>query len=110
MTEDQAPAMTDAPPFRPEPELVAEQGPWGGPVYHHLRAAGCEKVFAERVSSVGKRAQLDAALEYLREGDVLMVYSRTGSRAPSPTCSASWTSSTRKGWRCASCPWAAADN
>jgi DNA invertase Pin-like site-specific DNA recombinase len=38
-----------------------------------LRAAGCGKVFAERVSSVGKRAQLDAALDYLREGDVLMV-------------------------------------
>ena len=38
-----------------------------------LRAAGCERVFAERVSSVGKRQQLDAALDYLREGDVLMV-------------------------------------
>jgi DNA invertase Pin-like site-specific DNA recombinase len=38
-----------------------------------LRAAGCGKVFAERVSSVGKRARLDAALDYLREGDVLMV-------------------------------------
>jgi hypothetical protein len=30
--------MTDAPPYRPEPELVAEQGPWGGPVYHHRGA------------------------------------------------------------------------
>jgi DNA invertase Pin-like site-specific DNA recombinase len=38
-----------------------------------LRAAGCGKVFAERVSSVGKRTRLDAALDYLREGDVLMV-------------------------------------
>ena len=38
-----------------------------------LRAAGCGKVFAERVSSVGRRAQLDAALEYLREGDLLVV-------------------------------------
>jgi DNA invertase Pin-like site-specific DNA recombinase len=38
-----------------------------------LHAAGCEKVFAEQVSSVGKRAQLDAALDYMREGDVLMV-------------------------------------
>ena len=38
-----------------------------------LRAAGCERVFAERVSSVGQRPRLDAALEYLREGDVLMV-------------------------------------
>ena len=38
-----------------------------------LRAAGCERVFSERVSSVGKRQQLDAALDYLREGDVLVV-------------------------------------
>jgi DNA invertase Pin-like site-specific DNA recombinase len=38
-----------------------------------LRAAGCDKVFAERVSSVAKRAQLEAALDYLREGDTLAV-------------------------------------
>jgi DNA invertase Pin-like site-specific DNA recombinase len=38
-----------------------------------LRAAGCGKVFAEQVSSAGKRQQLDAALDYLREGDVLVV-------------------------------------
>jgi len=38
-----------------------------------LRAAGCGKVFAEQVSSVGRRLQLKAALDYLREGDVLMV-------------------------------------
>ena len=38
-----------------------------------LKAAGCEKVFQEQVSSVGKRAQLEAALEYVREGDVLVV-------------------------------------
>ncbi len=38
-----------------------------------LRAADCERVFSERVSSVGKRQQLDAALGFLREGDVLMV-------------------------------------
>ena len=30
-------------------------------------------MFSERVSSVGKRQQLDAALDYLREGDVLVV-------------------------------------
>lgn len=40
---------------------------------HELKAAGCEKVFQEQVSSVGKRAQLEAALEYVREGDVLVV-------------------------------------
>ena len=38
-----------------------------------LRAAGCEKVFAEQVSSVAPRAQLKAALEFIREGDTLIV-------------------------------------
>jgi DNA invertase Pin-like site-specific DNA recombinase len=38
-----------------------------------LRAAGCERVFAERVSSVGRRQQLEAALGYVREGDTLVV-------------------------------------
>ncbi len=38
-----------------------------------LHAAGCEKMFAERVSSVAARAQLEAAIEFVREGDVLMV-------------------------------------
>lgn len=38
-----------------------------------LKAAGCEKVYAEQVSSVAPRAALKAALEFLREGDVLMV-------------------------------------
>ncbi len=38
-----------------------------------LRAAGCGKVFAERVSSVAKRAQLEAALEFVRQGDTLVV-------------------------------------
>lgn len=38
-----------------------------------LRAAGCEKVFAERVSSVAPRAKLTAVLDYVREGDTLTV-------------------------------------
>jgi len=38
-----------------------------------LKAAGCEKVFSEQVSSVAKRDQLEAALDYLREGDSLVV-------------------------------------
>ncbi len=38
-----------------------------------LGSAGCEKIFQEQVSSVGKRPQLEAALEYVREGDVLVV-------------------------------------
>lgn len=38
-----------------------------------LRAAGCAKLFAEQVSSVAQRATLKACLEFLREGDVLVV-------------------------------------
>ena len=38
-----------------------------------LEAAGCEKQFREQVSSVGTRLQLEAALEFCREGDVLIV-------------------------------------
>ena len=38
-----------------------------------LKAAGCDKVFAEKVSFVAQRAQLEAALEYAREGDILVV-------------------------------------
>ena len=37
-----------------------------------LTAAGCEKVFAEQVSAIGKRPQLDAALDFIREGDTLV--------------------------------------
>jgi DNA invertase Pin-like site-specific DNA recombinase len=38
-----------------------------------LLAGGCEKVFREQVSSVAKRDQLEAALDYVREGDSLVV-------------------------------------
>ena len=38
-----------------------------------LQAAGAEKVFSERVSSVAKREQLEAALDFCRQGDVLVV-------------------------------------
>ena len=37
-----------------------------------LKAAGCTKLFAEQVSSVAQRDQLKAAIDYLREGDVLV--------------------------------------
>src|SRR5205085_539318 len=40
---------------------------------NELTHAGCEKVFSEQVSSVAPRAQLEAALEYIREGDVLVI-------------------------------------
>jgi DNA invertase Pin-like site-specific DNA recombinase len=37
-----------------------------------LKAAGCEKLFQEQVSSVKERSQLDAALEFIREGDTFI--------------------------------------
>lgn len=38
-----------------------------------LQGAGCDKVFREQVSSVGRREQLTAALEFIRQGDTLVV-------------------------------------
>ncbi len=38
-----------------------------------LKAAGAEKVYAEQVSSMAQRAKLAEALDFLRDGDVLMV-------------------------------------
>jgi DNA invertase Pin-like site-specific DNA recombinase len=38
-----------------------------------LRAAGCEKVLSEQVSSVAKRTKLEQALDFVRDGDVFMV-------------------------------------
>lgn len=38
-----------------------------------LRALGCEKLFEEQTSSVGPRKALDAAMEFSREGDTLVV-------------------------------------
>jgi DNA invertase Pin-like site-specific DNA recombinase len=38
-----------------------------------LEAAGCTRIFAEQVSSVAEREELETALDYLRDGDVLAV-------------------------------------
>jgi DNA invertase Pin-like site-specific DNA recombinase len=38
-----------------------------------LRAAGCEKVFSEQVSSVATRPLLEAALDFVRAGDTFVV-------------------------------------
>ena len=38
-----------------------------------LRAAGCDKIFREQVSSVAQREQLELALDYVREGDTFTV-------------------------------------
>lgn len=40
---------------------------------HELKALGCEKLFLEQTSSIGPRKQLEAALEFAREGDTLAV-------------------------------------
>ena len=41
--------------------------------FRDLKAAECEKIFSEQVSAVGKRPQLEAALDFIREGDTLLV-------------------------------------
>jgi DNA invertase Pin-like site-specific DNA recombinase len=38
-----------------------------------LTTLGCVRLFSERVSSVAKRDQLEAAISYVREGDTLVV-------------------------------------
>jgi DNA invertase Pin-like site-specific DNA recombinase len=38
-----------------------------------LEGAGCEKIFQEQVSSMAQRPQLEAALDYIRDGDTLVV-------------------------------------
>ena len=38
-----------------------------------LTEAGCTKLFQEQVSSMGKRQQLEACMDYLRDGDTLVV-------------------------------------
>jgi DNA invertase Pin-like site-specific DNA recombinase len=38
-----------------------------------LKAADCRKLFFEQVSAVSERTQLEAALDYCREGDTLVV-------------------------------------
>lgn len=38
-----------------------------------LKQAGCEKIYREQVSSVANREQLEAALDFMRDGDVFVV-------------------------------------
>jgi DNA invertase Pin-like site-specific DNA recombinase len=38
-----------------------------------LKAIGCRRVFSQQASAVGQRAQLDAVLDYCRDGDTLVV-------------------------------------
>ena len=52
---------------------TAEQAAGLAAQQRDLKAAGCERVFAEQVSSVADRAELAECLRFLREGDVLTV-------------------------------------
>jgi DNA invertase Pin-like site-specific DNA recombinase len=38
-----------------------------------LKAAGCERIFREQVSSVADRAELETAVDFVRDGDVFVV-------------------------------------
>lgn len=38
-----------------------------------LKAAGCQRIFSEQVSATGSREQLQAMLEFVRDGDVVVV-------------------------------------
>lgn len=38
-----------------------------------LKAINCEKIFQEQVSSISTRTQLQAAIDFVREGDILVV-------------------------------------
>lgn len=38
-----------------------------------LKAAGAEKIFHEQVSAAGRRSRLELALDFVREGDTLLV-------------------------------------
>jgi DNA invertase Pin-like site-specific DNA recombinase len=38
-----------------------------------LEKVGIEKIYSEQVSSVGQRVELDATLDFVRDGDTLIV-------------------------------------
>ena len=38
-----------------------------------LEVLGCERIFQEQVSSIGPRKQLDAAMDFVRAGDTLVI-------------------------------------
>jgi DNA invertase Pin-like site-specific DNA recombinase len=52
---------------------TVEQGAGLEAQVRDLMGAGCEKLFTEQVSSVAKRPQLEAALDFCREGDTLVI-------------------------------------
>ncbi len=55
------------------PTSTAEQEAGLEAQVRELQAAGCSKIFQEQVSSIGERAELARALDYVRGGDTLVV-------------------------------------
>src|SRR6476619_167709 len=53
--------------------VLTGSGSRPGGAERDLRAAGCDKISREQVSSVAERQQLEAALDYVREGDSICV-------------------------------------
>lgn len=64
--------LPDGSSQRPDPSTLDQEAGYQAQI-KALKAHGCEKVFAEQVSSVGERQELEAALEYAREGDAIVV-------------------------------------
>src|ERR1700737_3198012 len=52
---------------------TADQEPGLQAQVRDLQAAGCTKIFQEQVSSMGERAELERALDYVRGSDTLVV-------------------------------------
>jgi hypothetical protein len=48
--------------------------------FRDLKGAGREKIFSEQISAIGKRQQLEAAIDFIREGDTWSLPSSTGWR------------------------------
>jgi DNA invertase Pin-like site-specific DNA recombinase len=69
-----------------------------------LAKAGCTKVFAEQVSSIAERQQLEAALDYLRDGDVLIVTKLDRLCRSMRDLMQSWIAPLPKALSCAFCP------
>ena len=38
-----------------------------------LQSIGCNKIYQEQISSIAERSQLKAAMDFVREGDVLVL-------------------------------------
>ena len=68
-----------------------------------LKSTGCTKVFKEQASSMGERAQLEAALDYVREGDTLVVTKLDRlARSARGLSELVWRAQKARAWRCAS--------